>query len=292
MVGYFGGPMKGRYISSQNSSRSFFSVPQLQGFISMGFPQQTQWTNAPRKPRILFQSGPPSFLRGYMAIYVGFSGGVYTSTSTSTVESWKIPGYQHPHLQWTTSRCLLISCLWCCRRWLSSLPCGLGWPTALIAGWAGSRLKIKKKILLLERKYSRFNWNISYCRGAAKSILERIPIIGNVPQLYRSHPQDVQSLSEIFTWNGSPFPAPIPSTHIHPPQINQQQKFEHKWPNRQWKAWRAGIFREKLHGTLLFTRFFVGWNPMPYSLFGCLLTHLISRQLSQLQNCSILTSDY
>ena len=80
-----------------------------------------------------------------MAIYVGFSGGIpvpYIPLNPAKFLVTNIPSYNGSNLQ----RCLLISCLWCCRRWLSSLPCGLGWPTALMDGWAGSRLKIEEKI--------------------------------------------------------------------------------------------------------------------------------------------------
>ena len=164
--------MKGRYISSLNSSRSSRLHPW--GFPNKHnerMPQGSQGSSASQVHHHAFEG-----LYGYIC---WVSGG---STSTSTVESCKIPGYQHPHLQWLQPPTLPPHLLSLVLPPLAQQPpSGLGWPTALIAGWAGSRLKIEKKILLLESKYCRFNWNISYCRGAAKSILERIPIIRNVP---------------------------------------------------------------------------------------------------------------
>lgn len=147
----------------------------------MGFPQQTQWTNAPRKPRILCQSVHHHFWRGYMAIYVGFPGGVpvpYVPLNPEKFLVTNIPSYngRHPTLPPHLLSLVLPPLAQRPPMW-ARLAHG-------IDGWMGreSAQNWRKNSYFWSSKNCRFNWNvISYGRGAAKSILERIPIIWNVP---------------------------------------------------------------------------------------------------------------
>ena len=128
-------------------------------------------------------------------------------------------------------RCLLISCLWCCRRWLSGLPVarlahGIDW-------WMG-------------RESAQNLTNSYFWRANIADLIGMLFHIAGVQLKYSwKDPNHLRTISmRNFTWIRSPFPAPIPS--CHPPTSNKSAT--EVWApmaKPTMKSLAGCIFREK-----------------------------------------------
>ena len=117
-------------------------------------------------------------------------------------------------------------------------PSGLGWPTALIDGWAenvGS--KLRKKSYFWRANIADLIGMLFHIAGVQQKVFlkgsQEFGICRSYMEISSTGQHSPYNFYEKFYLNGSPIPRSHPIMPIHPPQIYQQQKFEHKWPNRQ-----------------------------------------------------------